>query len=164
MSQAGARSGDHRADGAKDAVVRMVSTLHAAVYRATDGKALNRVLGMRVIELTTTGRRSGLPRSTMLTAPLVEPDRIVLVASNGGDDRDPQWYRNILARPRVSVIMDGRTRAMGARVATGPERLDLWGQIRSVTPTYDRYQSRTSRQLPVVVLEPSGSGAGPTGV
>jgi deazaflavin-dependent oxidoreductase (nitroreductase family) len=150
--------GDRMADGAKDAVVRFFSTLHAAAYQATDGKALNRVLGMKVVELTTTGRRTGSPRSTMLTTPLAEHDRIVLVASNGGDDRHPQWYRNILACPDVSVRLDGRLLAMHARVATDSDRSDLWRTIRSVTPTYDLYQSKTSRQLPIVVLEPSNGG------
>jgi deazaflavin-dependent oxidoreductase (nitroreductase family) len=146
-------SGDRLAHDAKDAAVRFWSTLHAATYRVTEGRVLNRVLGMRVVQLTTTGRRTGAPRPTMLTAPIVERQRIVLVASNGGDDRDPQWYANVLACPDVSVLAEGTTWSMRARVATTTERSDLWRRIRAVTPTYDRYQSRTARQLPVVVLE-----------
>jgi deazaflavin-dependent oxidoreductase (nitroreductase family) len=151
---------DRLAHDAKDAVVRFWSSLHAATYRVTEGRVLNRVLGMRVIQLTTTGRRSGVSRPTMLTAPIVEQERIVLVASNGGDDRDPQWYRNVVACPDVSVVSEGTTSAMRARVATSSERADLWRRIRSVTPTYDLYQSRTTRTLPVVVLEPSPRGPG----
>jgi len=146
--------GNRLADEAKDAVVRFWSTLHAAAFRATDGKVLNRVLGMRVIQLTTTGRQSGVPRQTMLTAPLVEPERIVLVASNGGDDRDPGWYRNVLVCPEVSVTFEGATMAMRARVASGSDRSELWRLIRALTPTYGYYQNRTTRELPVVVLEP----------
>ncbi|HLN15768.1 MAG TPA: nitroreductase/quinone reductase family protein [Acidimicrobiales bacterium] len=148
----------------KDGFVRFWSTLHEATYRVTDGKILNRVLGMRVVELTTTGRRTGEPRPTMLTAPIVEAEKIVLVASNGGDSRDPQWFRNVLACPEVTVTLDRLTRTMRARVAEDPERSDLWFRIRRITPTYELYQNRTSRQLPVVVLEPlptdPGSGGG----
>ena len=150
--------GDRLADEAKDAVVRFWSTLHAATYRVTGGKVLNRVLGMRVVHLTTTGRRSGVPRQTILTAPLVEGERIVLVASNGGDDRDPGWYRNVLACPDVSVTLEGTTSSMRARVATGSDRSELWSRIAAVTPTYTFYQGRTTRELPVVVLEPTGPG------
>ncbi len=153
--------GHHQGHDAKDAVVRFWSTLHAATYRVTEGRALNRVLGMRVVQLTTVGRRTGTRRPTMLTAPIVGPERIVLVASNGGDDRDPGWYRNVLACPDVSVTMDGATFPMRARVATGSDRSELWARIRAASPTYGYYQGRTSRQLPVVVLEPTGDGDRP---
>ncbi len=149
----GDRPGDRLAYDAKDAVIRFWTTLHGAAYRASGGKVLTRVLGIRVIQLTTTGRRTGAPRTTMLTAPIVEHDRIVLVASNGGDDRDPQWYRNILACPDVTVFYEGTDLAMHARVVAGAERSDLWQQIRASTPTYDHYQARTPREVPVVVLE-----------
>ena len=147
--------GDRLAHDAKDAVVRFWSTLHAATYRITEGRVLHLVLGMRVVQLTTTGRRTHAPRTTMLTAPIVERRRIVLVASNAGDDRDPQWYNNVLACPTVSVELDGAIRAMRARVASAAERSELWRRIRTVTPIYDLYQNRTIRQLPVVVLEPT---------
>jgi deazaflavin-dependent oxidoreductase (nitroreductase family) len=139
----------------KDAVVKFWSTLHEATYRATDGRALNRVLGMKVIRLTTTGRKSGISRQTMLTSPIFEPDTIVLVASNGGDVRDPQWFKNILACPDVVVTTEESSRKMRARVAEGPERARLWRRIRDVTLTYDLYQGHTDRELPIVVLEPA---------
>ena len=149
------RESDRFALDARDAFVRFWSTWHQAVFRVTGGTILNRLLGMTVVQLTTTGRRSGEPRTTMLTAPIAENDRIVLVASNGGDERDPQWYRNILACPDVSVMTGGTTRTMRARVADDSERAALWCRIRDVGPTYHLYQSRTNRQLPVVVLEPA---------
>jgi deazaflavin-dependent oxidoreductase (nitroreductase family) len=138
----------------RDAIVRLFSTLHEAAYAVTAGRVLNRVLGMKVVQLTVTGRNSGVPRRTMLTAPIVEDDRVVLVASNGGDSRDPQWYRNLLVCPDVSVMWDGTVHSMRARVAAASERPALWRRIRAATPTYDFYQSRTTRQLPIVVLEP----------
>lgn len=138
----------------RDAFVRFWSSLHEATYQVTNGRALNRVLGMPVIRLATTGRRTGEQRSTMLTAPVVEDARIALVASNGGDDRDPQWYLNMLAYPIVQVTNRGEDRVMQGRVAHGSERADLWHTIRTVTPMYELYQRRTTRELPVVVLEP----------
>ncbi len=149
---------DRLGEGAKDAFVRFWSTWHEAVFRVTEGGVLNRVLGMTVIELTTLGRRSGERRTTMLTAPIAEEGMIVLVASNGGDERDPQWYRNILACPDVSVMVEGTTRKMHARVADSSERPALWHRICEVGPTYRFYQRRTTRQLPVVVLEPATTG------
>ncbi len=143
----------------KDAVVRFWSTLHGAAFQVSEGRVLNRVLGMRVVQLTATGRRTGAPRTTMLTAPIIDGERIVLVASNGGDDRDPQWYSNILACPEVSILSDGTSRLMRARVAVGAERTELWRRIRSITPTYEHYQIRTTRQVPVVVLEPTAGEA-----
>lgn len=137
----------------RDAFVRFWSSLHEATYLITGGRIQNRVLGMTVIRLVTTGRQSGDEHSTMLTAPIVEVGRIVVVASNGGDDRDPQWYRNVLVNNNVSVMHDGAVSAMRVRVAQGEERSELWSDIRRVTPVYEIYQRRTTRELPVVVFE-----------
>jgi deazaflavin-dependent oxidoreductase (nitroreductase family) len=152
---------------ARDAFVKFWATWHEAVYEVTGGRTLNRLLGMTVVQLTTTGRRTGQPRTTMLTAPIVEDGLIVLVASNGGDERHPQWYRNILVCSEVAVTLDGVTRPMNARVAGEEERVELWGRIREIGPTYHLYQGHTTRQLPIVVLEPvldgaSGSAGPPT--
>ena len=68
---------------------------------------LGSAFGMPVVELHTVGRKSGQPRSTMLTAPVTEGDRVVLVASKGGDDRDPDWYRNLIAHPDIELTMAG---------------------------------------------------------
>jgi deazaflavin-dependent oxidoreductase (nitroreductase family) len=142
---------------AKDVFVTFWSDLHEAAFRVTDGRILNRVLGMPVIRLATVGRRSGVVRTTMLTAPIVEDDRIVVVASNGGDTRHPQWFHNLVADPDVLVTADGRTRPMRARVVDGDERDSLWTDIRKVTPGYAIYQRLTPREIPVVVFEPTTS-------
>ena len=145
------------ANDAKDVYVKFWSNLHEAAFRVTDGRILNRVLGMPVIRLTTTGRRTGDPRAVMLTAPIVEGHRIVVVASNGGDLRHPQWFLNLVANPEVVVTSNGRTTSMRARVADADERDRLWTEIRRVTPGYTIYQRMTSREIPVVVLEPKSS-------
>lgn len=145
---------DQLATDGRDAFIRFWSSLHEATYRITDGRALNRVLGMPVIRLTTTGRQTGMPRATILTAPIVEEDRIVLVASNGGDDRDPQWYLNLMVHPDVRVTLHDAELDMRSQVVRAQQRSDLWRIIRSVTPIYALHQRRTLRELPVVLLEP----------
>jgi deazaflavin-dependent oxidoreductase (nitroreductase family) len=101
----------------------------------------------------------------MLAVPIVEDDRLVLVASYGGDDRDPAWYRNLKANPQVRATIAGSTRTMIARTATDQERAQLWSQITARYQGYARYQQRTQRPIPVVILQstsprPGASGAG----
>lgn len=108
---------------------------------------------MPAVVLETSGRRSGLVRQTMLTAPVVEPDRIVLVASKGGDHRQPDWYLNLVATPDVKVTMNGRTRLMRARVASVEEKAEIWPRVTMAYEGYSGYQRRTQRDIPVVICE-----------
>jgi deazaflavin-dependent oxidoreductase (nitroreductase family) len=109
---------------------------------------------MPVVELHTIGRRTGRRRSTMLTAPILDGDRVVLVASKGGDDRHPEWYLNLVAHPDVEVTVAGATRRMRARTAAADERGELWAQIVAAYRGYETYRRRTGREIPVVVCEP----------
>ena len=138
----------------KDAVARVVTSLHRAVFQASNGRLFNRVAGMPVLLLETTGRRSGKTRSTMLTCPLREDDRLVLVASYGGDPRHPSWFLNLEAHPQVAVVMDGTRRPMTARIATGEERARLWPEVTRRYRGYAQYQRWTDREIPLVILEP----------
>ncbi len=134
---------------------RVVTGLHRAVFRLSRGRLLGRAGGMPVVMLTTIGHRSGRKRRTMLTAPLVDGDRVVLVASYGGHRHNPRWYQNLLVHPRVGLTMAGKgERPMRARVAGREERAELWPHVISVYPGYARYQQRTDRRIPLVVLEP----------
>ena len=90
----------------------------------------------------------------MLTAPVYEPNRVALVASKGGDDRDPEWYRNLVANPDVDLGVRGTTRPMRARTATEEERAELWPMIIGAYRGYDSYRRRTDRQIPIVIVEP----------
>ena len=139
----------------RDGVFRAVTGIHKTVFRLSRGRVLGRVGGMPVVILTTVGHRSGRKRRTVLTAPLVEGDRVVLVASYGGHSHNPKWYQNLLVRPEVGLTMRGTgERPMRARVARGDERAELWPRIVSAYPGYARYQQRTDRRIPLVVLEP----------
>lgn len=138
----------------KDLMARVVTGAHEAVFRASGGRLLGSFGGMRVLVLTTVGRKSGQPRSTMLTVPVRDGERLVLVASYGGDDRHPAWFLNLRDNPEVTVTMDGRTRPMRARVASPEEKADLWPRVVAAYEGYGGYQSRTSREIPVVIVEP----------
>jgi len=138
----------------RDVFVRYWTSVHEGVYRATGGRLLNATLGMVTVELTTVGRRSGLRRTTMLTSPVQDGSVLVLVASNGGEDRDPDWFYNLVANPDVTVVTSCERREMRARVAEGDERERLWTRVSASYPGYRLYQAKTARRLPVVVLEP----------
>ena len=97
----------------------------------------------------------------MLASPLQEGDRILLVASNGGAPRHPDWFLNLQDRPDVEVVMKGRGGRMRARTATPEEGARLWPQVTSRSPSYGRYRDRTTREIPLVLLEPSMSDAVP---
>jgi deazaflavin-dependent oxidoreductase (nitroreductase family) len=132
-----------------------VTGLHKAVFRATNGRVANRGFGMPVVILATTGRKSGKRRETMLTSPVQDGDRIVLVASYGGDDRHPTWFLNLRDKPEVELTMGGKTRAMRARVATSNEKAELWPRVVEAYKGYAGYQKRTDRDIPLVIVEPA---------
>jgi deazaflavin-dependent oxidoreductase (nitroreductase family) len=138
----------------KDAFYKVGTGIHRAIFNVSKGRIFGKAFGMPLIELVTIGRRSGKERATMLSVPIVDGDRLVLVASFGGDDRHPAWYLNLQANPEVRVTIAGSTRTMIARNATEEEKAELWPQIISVFEGYARYQERTERPIPVIILEP----------
>ena len=137
-----------------DGVVKTMNVVHRAVLRVSGGRLGYRLLGMQALELHTIGRRSGQRRSVMLTAPISEPGRMVLIASKGGDDRHPDWYHNLVATPEVELTIDGETSPWRARIASPAEKAELWPRITSVYKGYAGYQKRTRRDIPVVICEP----------
>lgn len=140
-------------DHLKDTGFRVVPRLHRTILEATGGRALGSFSGMPVVELHTTGRRSGRRRTTMLTAPVIDGDRVVLVASKGGDDRHPEWFLNLSANPEVALRIHGRTRQVRARVANADEKAELWPRIIAAYRGYGSYQRRTRRDIPVIICE-----------
>ena len=112
---------------------------------------------MPTLELHVTGRTSGERRSTLLTAPIIDGDTIVLVASKGGHSVHPQWYKNLVANPEVEITIDGATKRLVARTAKGEEREALWQRITKDFKNYAGYQRGTEREIPVVVCEPAST-------
>lgn len=142
-----------------DLVLKGMNLVHRGIIMLSFGRLGWHGLGMPVLELTTTGRRSGEPRSVMLTAPLQEGDDVVIVASRGGDDHHPAWFLNLRDDPHVEVALQGGPRRpMVARVAEGDERERLWAELSTRHTNYAGYQRRTDRQIPVVVLSPPEGG------
>ena len=137
-----------------DNFLKGVNALHRTLLRLSGGRLLRAPLGMPTVELHTIGRRTGRRHSVLLTAPVVEGDVVVLVASKGGDDRHPDWYRNLLAQPDVEVTIGGQTRPVHARTATEDEKAELWPRITAKYRGYAGYQRRTERDIPVVICEP----------
>ncbi len=140
-------------DALTDLIMKAGNIGHRTLLTVSGGRLGNRIGPMPVLQLHTTGRTSGKRRTTMLTAPVHDGDTVVLVASKGGDDRDPDWYRNLLAHPEVEVTMDGQTRPMRARTATAEEKQELWPGIVRAYRGYEGYQKRTDREIPVVICE-----------
>lgn len=136
----------------KDRAGLLVNTIHRNVFLATNGRVFGKLLGMPALMLTTTGRKSGQKRRSMLTAPVHDDEQIVIVASWGGDDRHPKWYLNLRENPDVEVVFDGKKQQMRARTATADEKAELWPKVVAKYKGYGQYQTRTSREIPLVIL------------
>lgn len=133
-----------------------MNTLHRGLLKLTGGRAGWKFANMPVLELTTTGRKTGRPRSVMLTSPVREGDALVVVASRGGDDHHPAWFLNLRDNPDVDVaVQGGPAQRMKARIATAEERERLWPRIAADYKNYAGYQTKTSREIPLVMLEPA---------
>jgi deazaflavin-dependent oxidoreductase (nitroreductase family) len=131
---------------------RLFGDQHVRRYRETDGEHGHDWRGASILLLTTTGRRSGEPRTHALIYGRDGEDYLV-VASKGGSDKPPGWFANLQANPEVEVQVLGDRFRAHARVATPDEKPRMWAEMVSHWPAYDEYQTRTSREIPVVVLE-----------
>jgi len=125
---------------------------HVRRYLRTDGAEGHDWQGTTVLILTTTGRRSGEPRSTPLIYGKHGEDHVV-VASKGGAEEHPAWYLNLSEAPEVTVQVRGDRFMARARTATPEEKPELWTMMTQRWPAYDEYQIKTNRDIPVVVLE-----------
>ncbi|MFC4585204.1 nitroreductase family deazaflavin-dependent oxidoreductase [Sphaerisporangium corydalis] len=124
---------------------------HVDKYRATDGKEGHDWNGTTVLLLTTTGRKSGEER----TSPLIyqkHGDEYVIVASKGGAPQSPDWYHNLDTNPEVEVQVMGDKFRARARTASPEEKPEVWRLMAATWPQYDEYQTKTDREIPVVIL------------
>jgi deazaflavin-dependent oxidoreductase (nitroreductase family) len=135
---------------------KAANAFHRGVLKISGGRVGWKGSGMPVLELTTPGRKSGQRRSVMLTSPLQEGATIIVVASRGGDDRHPAWFLNLRDNPDVEVTLKGAPkRRMVARVANAEERARLWPRVTADHENYAGYQTKTDREIPLVLLEPA---------
>jgi deazaflavin-dependent oxidoreductase (nitroreductase family) len=132
-----------------------MNALHRTVLKISGGRAGWTAANMPVLKLTTTGRKTGASRSVMLTSPLQEGMTLIVVASRGGDDKPPAWFLNVQANPDVGVTLQGKpTQRMRARVANPEERTRLWPQVIADHENYAEYQTKTTREIALVLLDP----------
>jgi F420H(2)-dependent quinone reductase len=144
---------EHRRSSGFRVVIKVIGTLHRWMYRVSGGKLGKSFFGSPILLLTTTGRRTRRPRTWPLTY-LPDGDRLIVIASNGGQPNHPAWYLNLRATPQVSVQLGDRVRTMVAQTAEGDEGARLWSRVVEEYPAYAEYQRKTDRQIPVVVLHP----------
>jgi F420H(2)-dependent quinone reductase len=138
---------------ARRLIAKGVSGTHAAIYRASGGAVAGRMFDSPVLLLSTTGRKTGKERTTPLLY-LEDGENLVVVASDGGAPRHPAWYLNLKANPEVGVRVKERDLRARAEEETGEEKRRLWARLVEMYPSYENYQRRTRREIPVVVLRP----------
>ena len=137
-----------------DFAFKALNRFHGAAIAVSRGRIGWTGAKMPVLELTTIGRKSGLPRSVLLTAPWQDGDRMALIASAGGNDNQPAWFLNLRDNSAVTVRTADGTKKMSARITSGEERKEIWDAAISEFKHYAAYESKTDREIPVVVLEP----------
>lgn len=139
-------------------VTRYGGALHRFLYRLSGGRVGGRLWGLRVVLLTTTGRRTGKRRTVPLCS-LRDGENVVVIGSYGGLDRPPAWWLNLEAHPDALLENGRNRRPVRARTASPEERSRLWAEVTAQAPGYLEYERRTDREIPVVILEPVHPGA-----
>jgi len=147
------RSHPIRNSGLLSWLLKHFARAHIAVYRRTNGRWGAKLLWFPAALLTTTGRKSGQARTTA-TLYLQDGERVVMPASYGGRSKNPAWYLNLKANPKVQVQVRAHVRDMIARDATDDERRLYWRQLTRIYPPYKGYQNAADRRIPLVVCEP----------
>lgn len=135
-------------------MLKTMNTIHRGLLKVSGGRLGWEAANMPVLRLTTIGRKSGEPREVMLTSPYQEGTTMIIVASRGGDDTHPAWFLNLRDNPEVKVTTKGETKAMRARIADADERARLWPLVIKDHDNYAGYQTKTDREIPLVLLEP----------
>ena len=139
-------------------VFNRLTALHVGIYRLSGGRIGEKVprgTG-RMLLLDHVGAKSGKQRTIPLLY-IEDGDDVVLVASKGGSHKHPSWYHNLMANPETSVQIGREKRAVTARRAKPREKKALWPRLVAVWPDYERYQRRTAREIPLVILSPRGA-------
>ena len=135
-------------------LLKAITAVNNVVYRATGGRIGGKFGTLPVVLVTVTGRKTG-KRRTLPLGYLADGDRYVLVASKGGSPTHPAWFLNMMANREVVVRHGRRDQTMVARQASAEEKASLWPRLLEIYPPYEDYQKKTTREIPVVILEPA---------
>jgi deazaflavin-dependent oxidoreductase (nitroreductase family) len=139
----------------REPLMKLIGKLHSHVYRYSGGLVGGRIDGLDICMLTTIGCKSGEKRTVPLPF-FRDGKNYVLIASFGGNDRNPAWLNNLTANPDIELRVGFRTMKARATVAKQEERARIWGNITRAFPRYLKYQEKTDRQIPIVVIEVTG--------
>jgi F420H(2)-dependent quinone reductase len=153
MTENKATSAEKDLSGPANLALKLGSSVHAGVYRATGGKLFGRMGQSPILLLNTVGRKSGKKRATPLLY-VVDGEDFVIIASKGGAPTHPAWYLNLMANPDATVEVEDRKVRVRAEEVDGEEKARLWQKMAELYPTYDDYQKKTKRQIPLLVLRP----------
>jgi len=137
----------------KNPIFKLFTAFHVWLYRISGGRFGNSMGGMPVLLLTTIGRKTGQHRTTPLMY-IKDGENVVITASAGGDDVDPAWFKNLQANPRVTMEIKGVTQTVVAQVASPEQKGKLWPQLVAQAPNFGEYQRKTTREIPMVILQP----------
>jgi deazaflavin-dependent oxidoreductase (nitroreductase family) len=137
----------------KDLLIRLFTDFNAFLIRISRGRIGGRLGTQSILILHTIGRRSGVPRTTPIAYFILE-GKYLLVASNWGRTRHPDWYFNLEKQPRADIDVNGKRIAVITRSAEGEEYGRLWDYVTTRHPPYLNYQKMTVRRIPIVILEP----------
>lgn len=135
--------------------VQVMNSVVMFLYRATGGRFPSRMQKAPIMLLTTTGARSGKRRTNPVLF-VVDGENFATVASAGGAQRNPAWFVNLMHNPEATITIRRKSRKVRAREATPEERTRLWPLLASLYTTYNDYQKKTKREIPVVVMSPIG--------
>ena len=127
--------------------------VHTAIFRLSGGRVSASLGGMGILLLTAKGRRSGKPRSVPLGY-LIDNDSYLVIASYGGSANHPAWYLNLLNEPSATILVKGGRIAVTAHKVDTEAREQLWFRVVAKASIYQKYQDRTQRQIPLVLLTP----------
>jgi deazaflavin-dependent oxidoreductase (nitroreductase family) len=134
-------------------MIRTTTVINRFLFKLTNGRIGGRFGKVKILLLTTSGRKSGKQRTVPLQY-FNDGEEYAIVASNGGDDRHPGWWLNLQAEPKAEVQIGAEKLSVEARRASPEEKGRIWPNVISVYPGYDEYQTRTSREIPLVLLRP----------
>jgi F420H(2)-dependent quinone reductase len=134
-------------------IFKQFMQLQISMYRRSGGKRMGSLRGMPLLLLTSVGRKTGKQHTTPVMY-IHDGNNYVITASNGGEDKHPAWFLNLQAHPQTTIEVDGTTKSVMAHEASPEEKSHLWAELVKQAPFFDDYTKKTTRDIPMVILQP----------